>query len=729
MDGHSPRCSRLARFDHFEVDLSARELRKSGQRVPLQEQPFQILRLLLEAAPDLVSREQINSTLWAPGTFVDFDLAVNTAVRKLRQALEDSVDRPKFIQTLAKRGYRFIPAVEWVADASNSPVSGKSHAPPSPAERADKLGRASWLGRYRSRLFVAVGLLIVVSVFGRFYYRPRTLEQPLRAVPLTTLPGQEISPSFSPDGSQVAFGWDGENSGAGFDLYVKVVGTDKPLRLTNHPVPWLGVAWSPDGQNIAVRRTGEDGGLFLVPALGGPERRLTSTHDVVGVEASAISWAPDGTQIAFAAHPPSTSAESTQVFLLLLDTLAITPVETGCELAYDAVFSPDGKSLAYVCTPDAVAFSLKVRELRTHKDTQLLKQTRNISGLAWSRDSSRIIFSCTSSHFSIGGIGGDICQVTPGRNGAFQELPFGHDAASPVISSTRDRLAYAESRINANIWRVDLDGPEPHAHVLAPSTREQYDPFVSFDGKRIAFVSDRSGSQELWVSDSDGGNLRQLTSFGHLSPGTPHWAADGKRIVFDSRVEGEANIYVVEVDGGVPRKVETGTHGNSLPSWSQDGNWIYFASGPADSKLTIWRVPGSGGRATQLTKTLSSMPIESSDGQWVFFVRTVADKVRLWRIRPDGSDEQMLDAVPPLATNGYEWWPAATGMYFYAYRNGKAEVDFFDFGTSRTRRIYSLDKSPANWMGGLSVSPDGKWLVYSRVDEVTSDLMLVEGFH
>jgi Tol biopolymer transport system component len=134
------------------------------------------------------------------------------------------------------------------------------------------------------------------------------------------------------------------------------------------------------------------------------------------------------------------------------------------------------------------------------------------------------------------------------------------------------------------------------------------------------------------------------------------------------------------------------------------------------------------GRATQLTKTPSFMPIESPDGQFVYFVRSIADEVRLWLIRPDGSDEKMLDAIPPIRSSGYEWWPAGTGIYFYAYQNGKSEVDFLDLGTSRIRRIYAPDKPPAFWTGGLSISPDGKWLVYARIDEITSDLMLVENF-
>ncbi len=252
---------------------------------------------------------------------------------------------------------------------------------------------------------------------------------------------------------------------------------------------------------------------------------------------------------------------------------------------------------------------------------------------------------------------------------------------------------------------------------------------ISPDGRRIAFSSDRSGSDEIWVCDSNGGNAQQLTSLGGALTGTPRWSPDGKQIVFDSRVGGEANVYVIDADGGIPRKLETGTRINSLPSWSHDGMWIYFASGPTQSSLSAWRVAAAGAHATQLTKAQSSMPLESPDGQYVYFVRNTADKIRLWRIRPDGSGESMVDAMPPLRSDGYEWWPSGTGIYFYAYPKGKPEVDFLDLRTSRIERIYAPDKPPTLWTGGLSVSPDGKWLVYSRIDEVTSDLMLVDNFH
>ncbi|HEY2121574.1 MAG TPA: winged helix-turn-helix domain-containing protein, partial [Candidatus Acidoferrum sp.] len=603
-----------ASFDQFQVDLSSGELMRSGLRVPIQGHPFQVLRLLLEAEGKVVTREELRQVLWPEDTFVDFELGVNTAVKKLRQALDDSADHPKFIETLPKYGYRFMIPVEWMT-ANGDKISSPSAVQP--------IGH---LDHHPNWLKTAVGLVILViassllfSPIARHWlislFTHQSQPQLLEAVPLTALPGQEISPSFSPDGSQVAFGWDGENNGAGFDLYVKVIGTDKPLRLTNHPATWLGVAWSPDGRTIAVHRVAtEDPGIFLVPALGGPERKLASTNSaLLWHSPAAISWSPDGKQLAFADHFPFVPY-STQLFLLTLDTLERKQITTDCEYALEPGFSPFGDSLVYLCIRDDGGFSLNLQELRGGKNQRLFDGPQGIEGPTWTRDGARIIFSTSSPYARFAS--GELWQITPGRTESPEKVPVGHDVSSPVVSSSGKRLAYVQSRINGNIWRVDLDGAKAHARILVTSTREQYDPFISPDGRRVVFSSNRSGTHEIWVCDSDGDNAQQLTSLS-AETGTPRWSSDGKQIVFDSRVGGEANVYVLDANGGVPRKLETGTRMNSLPSWSHDRRWIYFASGLTHSSLTVWRVAATGGRAVQLTKTASSMPIESPDGQYV----------------------------------------------------------------------------------------------------------------
>ncbi len=203
-----------ARFDSFQVDLSSRELFRSGVRVPIQEQPLQVLHLLLEAEGKVVTREQLRRALWPDDTFVDFEHGVNTAVKKLRQALEDSAEGPKFVETLPKIGYRFIAPVEWVADQSRGnplqrvvPIGpGPTVVPPiAPSEKQHRTASLGWR-------FAALGMgLLVLAAIGGYLLRTRPQASPdkLTITPFTTFPGFEISPSFSPDGNQIVFAWFG----------------------------------------------------------------------------------------------------------------------------------------------------------------------------------------------------------------------------------------------------------------------------------------------------------------------------------------------------------------------------------------------------------------------------------------------------------------------------------------------------------------------------------------
>jgi DNA-binding winged helix-turn-helix (wHTH) protein len=176
--------SRCARFDRFEIDLVTGELLKSGERIPLQDQPFQILRLLIEAAPEVVTREQIRASLWPSDTFVDFDLAMNTSVRKLRQALDDSVDRPKFIQTLAKRGYRFVAAVSW-EDPSVKRFDSKTEG----SAKSDYEQKSPGWPRI---VLAGIGLALIVVAAWQIWRHRSDREPTLNAILLRAC--QELSP-------------------------------------------------------------------------------------------------------------------------------------------------------------------------------------------------------------------------------------------------------------------------------------------------------------------------------------------------------------------------------------------------------------------------------------------------------------------------------------------------------------------------------------------------------
>ena len=722
-----------ARFDQFQFDLSSGELFRSGAPVPLQEQPSQVLRHLLQSSGKVVTREELCATLWPADTFVDFDLGLNTAVKKLRQALDDPAERPRYIETIHRRGYRFKFPVEWVSNGNEPAATTKvedatlaSVAPPIQTDLKPPEPRPPVPWKLKA-LIVLAGCFVVAGLLypwmaPRVERQLRLLElQRLTVVPLTALPGNVASPTFSPDGSQIAFAWDGENNGAGYDLYVKAIGTDKPLRLTHHPALWLSAAWSPDGRGIAISRAaGEiDSGIFLLPPTGGPERKVAS-RGVWSAWGNELSWSPDKKYLVYTDQPENPkSALSVWLFMLRLDTLDRTVVKTGCDTVFTPSFSPRGDYLMWACRETQTRFTVNAQRLSDGRTLRLAPGVGDIDGLAWSADGHRIVFS---------GGAGDLWEVSLARPYDPQRLPIGHDANDIAVSPSGHRLAYVQGVANTNIWRLDLLASPPKASKLvelAMSTWRQIPNGISPDGKRIAFESSRTGPTEVWICDADGSNASQLTFLGISDTGTPRWSPDGKLIAFDSRIGGESNLYVVDPAGGAPRKIEIDNlRGNSMPTWSRDGKWIYFNNEDDAGKQSVWKVPSAGGHAVQLAQAHATYPIESPDGEYVYFVR---DK-RLWRVRTDGSAEGLVRGMPELNYLGDEWFPSGSGIYFMSHSGDKAAIDFFDLATEKVRRIYELEKPPPLWIGGMPVSSDGKWLLFPQVDQQSSNLMMIENW-
>src|SRR5712692_10276608 len=186
------------RFGLFEANLSAGELRKRGRKIPLQDQPFRVLTLLLQRPGELITREEFQRALWPGDTFVEFDEGLNKAIQKLRQALDDSSENPRFIETLHRKGYRFIAPVETLPDkASSTPIPAQVHDNAVSAQGAGPVKRGktqvfAWV------LFgvVLLALLVLAGVHFRFL-RP-TIQPVSRAVPLTSYPGRQVDPALSP---------------------------------------------------------------------------------------------------------------------------------------------------------------------------------------------------------------------------------------------------------------------------------------------------------------------------------------------------------------------------------------------------------------------------------------------------------------------------------------------------------------------------------------------------
>jgi Tol biopolymer transport system component len=572
-------------------------------------------------------------------------------------------------------------------------------------------------------MVIAGGALALYEVRGRL--QANTVLPAISVLPFTTFPGRELQPAFSADGNQIAFAWNGEK-GDNFDIYVKRVDNSgsPPLRITTDPADDLYPAWSPDGSQIAfVRQSGPEISIFTVPALGGPEHKLykgTSAFFSLYEYGNALSWSPDGKLLAFSGQ--RTSQEPNSIFLLSLNSLQtrqLTTPPAGFLGDSTPAFSPDGKVLAFVRGASSRDVEIYVMPSTGGEARRLAHDNRSGRSLAWTADSLELVFPTLYS----GSL--RLWRAAISGGGPGQLAVSGEGASTLAISRRGDRLAYSQEFRDTNIWQISLDPSASNRRQtrIVSSTRQDYGPQYSPDGKKIAFTSGRSGCNEIWVSDADGANPVELTSFGGPDVGSSRWSPDGKQIAFDSIAAGNRDIFVISADGGNARRLTEEAADDVRPSWSKDGLWIYFGSNRS-GEWQLWKEPSDGGGAVQLTRQGAREGWGSSDGQFVYYTKGFGIP-GIWRVPVTGGEEkQILDD----AIQGF-WALLDNGIYFVNPKSTPhPTIEFFNFATGHRTRIATVEKDLQLVYPSLAVSPDGRSLLYVQVDSFESDIMLAENF-
>jgi Tol biopolymer transport system component/DNA-binding winged helix-turn-helix (wHTH) protein len=741
----SEKPSGVAVFGSFRLNLSTRELTKNGLTLPLEDQPAQVLSFLIERAGVLVSREDLRQLLWPNGVHVDYEHGVHKSINKLRTVLGDDPAAPRLIATLRGRGYRFIGPVEIERNGKSDLTSTfeeeqqPRQSPIPPVLTAEELS-VQPIHR-RIHLLWVVAALAVIAVIGVAVWQRKMQNRPLEGalvpVPLTTYPGSVCCPTFSPDGSHVAFSWDGGKPGAE-GIYVKVIGSEPPVLVAKTPDGFP--AWSPDGRFIAFYGPLQGVGyaVFLVPAIGGPVRKLAET-DVSGFGGEGrhfIAWHPNGKWLA-AIDKPSTT-DSCALFLISSETgekRRLTSPPKGILGDLYPAFSPDGRALVFQRI-DSLEPSLQILELTD--DLKPIAEPRRLTSMyaddpTWTPDGRSVVFAGGAEHRTF--LWRMEIKFPWWRPGRLEQLAFAGDGAMAPAISRQGRLAFMRSApTDTDIWRLDVssDGPvRKPALRLISSTLIEHTPAYSPDGKRIAFSSTRSGSQEIWVCDSDGGNPLQLTFIGPSNgdPGTaePRWSPDGRWIYFDSRIDGHAGIYAISGDGGRPRPA-TEREGMSTPA-SRDGRWIYFDSA-SSGEYQLWKKPATGGSSLQVTRHGGEKPFESPDGRFLYYQKpadtpcTPDRCASIWKVPIGGGEEKQI--VKSVSCDGMNSAFGERGIYFNP-NDDPPTLQFLNFATNQIEKIANLgENGPAC---GFSLSPDGRWLIYTLYEPMAgSNLMLVENF-
>ncbi len=572
-------------------------------------------------------------------------------------------------------------------------------------------GRRTWM--------YAAGCIVLLGIAGGIWWWRNAMSPPpppSQPVPLTAYQGDEDFPDFSPDGSQVVFAWNGVHRSK-YHIYIKPLRSPDYLQLTRGEADETYPKWSLDGQWIAFQRKDSAGEhTFVISPVGGNERKL---HDG---SCFGLSWSTDSKALACGA----------QNGLILISaeggsSRQLTSAPKGKIDGFPA-FSPDGHDLLYIEgrleASDCDLYLLHLNRGLSPDGTprRITNQQANelsAGGLAWTANGREAIWSMTTS----GTLGLTLFRVAVWRTGSVERLPFvGPTAFSPAIARHQNRLAYSRWLRDIDIWRTD--GHSAERDPVSSTELEAY-PQFSPDGKRIAFESDRSGADEIWVANSDGSNPMQLTNFGRHS-GSPRWSPDGQWIAFDSyTVSGRWTVWIISSGGGTPRRLTESDGSSKIPSFSHDGKWVYFAD-DRTGRDEIFRVPFGGGAAVQVTHSGGIVQQESVDGRTIYYLTSSAmGPAALYATPVSGGQERPL-GIHVLSRS---FQVMADGIYFIAppAKDGRGpEIRWYGFATHQSRLIQSL--GDVSTYSGFAVSPDRKVFLYTVRQDSGRNLMLVDNF-
>ena len=633
------------RFGAYEADVAAGELRKSGRRIPVQEQPFQVLVALLERPGEVVTREYLRERLWPGQPFVDFDQGLNTAINKLRDALGDSAANPRFVETVPRRGYRFAFPVDSMPENGAFPETAAPNLTPV------KKSRPWWQ-------WLAVALLVVVSVGIVFWVsRPGRQELPLRRFTLRTPAGtiQSIvfnrSTAISPDGRRIAFVND--ESGTR-QLWIQHLEQERPVAVKGSE----GAAdpfWSPDSLFVGFALPFQ-AKLMRVSVEAGV---ATEICPIPGGFFSGATWSPDGSTIVFGSGGPGVLHEvpatggTAKVAVSRESVLKLVPgaAEGSLKYLHTPQFLPVGKGRRVIVFGFGWADAqMLLRDLDSGKTTllgpgrlpaysstgHLIFQSVKGSPDLWAQPFSLDRLRTTGPAFLLA------------RNGT-----------DPTVSSD-GTLVYVDPPSVRLVW---LNRRGEHTGDAGARMLGVFYPALSPDDRRVAFEGRETENLDIWVHDLSVGTRTRLSS----DPSTeilPVWSADGENVAYSSWRTGTTSMYVRRADAGAPEKaLAEGSLAGRVSDWSRDGRYIlYYTHNLKDNSDIMYfdrtRLKGWQRHVFLQTPSWARSPKFSPDCRFVAYLSNESGRDELY--------------VTPFPSGGRRWTVSKKGAMQPRWsRNGR----------------------------------------------------------
>lgn len=716
------------KFGPFRLLKDKRRLFRESQVVPLQPKTFDLLLLLVERVDQVVSKDEIMAHVWADRIVEENNLSQH--IYNLRRFLRDSEPAGNYIVTVPG-GYVFTANVigaddeEQIEDFGTTTESIQSSPVTEPVSRKTAKNYLHTTNE-RRLLILTIVLLCAFGITLRLYFNRNQValvdHHKSRTKTFVSMKGIETFPAFSPDGRQVLFTSNGGDSDNG-DLFVKNFGDGDAVRLTSNPRSEICATWSPDGQQIAFLRESPNSRqkyqLMIIPATGGEEREL-------GQVWHGLDWSPDGKTLAVSDNQEP--GMPTVIYLLSAsgtERRAVTPEIAGQNIFENkARFSPDGRSIAFVRWNTDQTSDIFTVELDNGKIRQLTFDNKSVQDIEWTPDGRKLLFvSNRGGSHSLWKIGLD------GGDPTLFDLPD-TEIESFSISPDGKSILYTLKMVDSAIEVSNLDkrsispistSNENKADLPCriDSSRQDDSPRFSPDGQRIAFTSNRTSWNELWVANSDCSNQLQVTRFEKPGEvGSPRWSPDGTSITFDRYADGEVDIFSIKSDGTKLRRLTDSRSLDIMPAWSRDGSWIFFNSKIAGVS-NIWKIPCNGGPAVAVTRHGAWEAIESVDGKTLFFTKSDY----LWQVDPRTGEESQIAELGEFAVDR-NWDVTERNLYFIPKKfSGTVRAYRFDFQSREVHQISEVRGIIPRSLPVLTVSPDETRIAISSFSYQSGDII------
>jgi serine/threonine protein kinase len=582
-------------------------------------------------------------------------------------------------------------------------------------------------------LWSALAFLIIAAVTMVFFFNPfatREPVEPMKIVPLNGLPGVQMNPAISPNGEEVAFAWNGR-TGENFNIYVQIIGTYEPQKLTSDSAYDVMPVWTPDGRSILFFRwkrsssnsvTGT-GYLILIPARGGTEKILAVAKNMSPPSYDQVTHGYYPTVFGFSKSSKEFFSYSWDkgFHIALYDgtTLNNQPLEIITHPPDNYLgdwisrLSPDGSMLAFIrLKSDFDNFELQVMPYPHGTSKKLAEMKGIIGGLSWTHDGKEIIVGADNKFIRVSTNDGEQKPV---------EFTSGLFVSDPSISLVGNQLAFTRKAIRwHDLFRMDIHNTNRKnlvpVKVISSSLEDNFGK-ISPDKKHIVFVSKRTGTNQIWVCDIDGANAIPIVAVSETHPPHPSWSPDETSIVFENMNSG---IDIVSSSGGTPINISKSTA--YMPRYSTNGEWIYFASGESGTNQ-IWKISKDGSKKEQVTKNQGESAYESPDGKWVYYSRFWPVDKGIYRIPVEGGEEQKIIDKTVYRDS---WVLKENGIYYFIETPKKYDLFFYEFKSNTTKKISDFNKNTTSSYFDISAKED--WMLFSQSEETESNIMLIENF-